>query len=103
MNKKLDDRRESLVRLPAAITFLIFFQAFMAAPLIPRFATEFGVSPQVVGVFVPANLIPYGVSTLFYGILSDRIGRRRIMLSSLILALVSLCWDTEYLVFSSVL
>jgi predicted MFS family arabinose efflux permease len=33
---------------------------------------------------VPAYLIPYGVSTLFYGILSDRLGRRRIMLGSLV-------------------
>lgn len=32
---------------------------------------------------VPAYLLPYGASTLFYGILADRIGRRRIMLASL--------------------
>lgn len=28
-------------------------------------------------------MIPYGVSTLFYGLLSDRLGRRRILLASL--------------------
>src|SRR5205823_9731547 len=67
-----------------AATFLIFFQAYMVAPLIPRLATAFAVSEQMIGFIVPAYMIPYGVSTLFYGLLSDRLGRRRIMLASLI-------------------
>ena len=75
--------RERLVRLLAAATFLIFFQAYMVAPMIPRLAAVFGVSPQTVGLIVPAYLIPYGVSTLFYGLLSDWIGRKRIMFASL--------------------
>lgn len=54
----------------------------MVAPLIPRLAAVFARSEQKVGVIVPAYLIPYGVSTLFYGLLSDRLGRRRIMLGS---------------------
>jgi len=35
-------------------------------------------------MLVPAYLIPYGISTLFFGLLSDWIGRRRIMLASLV-------------------
>lgn len=76
-------QRERLLRLLAAATFLIFFQAYMVAPMIPRLAAVFGVSPQTVGLIVPAYLIPYGVSTLFYGLLSDWIGRKRIMFTSL--------------------
>lgn len=76
-------RRERLVRLLAAATFLIFFQAYMVAPLIPRLSAAFGVAAQTIGLIVPAYLIPYGVSTLVYGVLSDRLGRRRIMLASL--------------------
>jgi predicted MFS family arabinose efflux permease len=76
-------QREALMRLLAAVTFLIFFQAYMVAPMIPRLAVVFGVSPQAVGLIVPAYLIPYGVSTLFYGLLSDWIGRKRIMFASL--------------------
>lgn len=75
--------RERLLRVLAAATFLIFFQAYMVAPLIPRLSAALHVSPQAIGLIVPAYLIPYGVSTLFYGLLSDRIGRRRIMLASL--------------------
>jgi MFS family permease len=69
--------------LLAAATFLIFFQAYMVAPMIPKLSAVFRVSPRAIGLIVPAYLIPYGVSTLFYGLLSDWIGRRRIMLASL--------------------
>jgi MFS family permease len=75
-------RRERLLRILSAATFLIFFQAYMVAPLIPRLSTVFGVSSQTIGLMVPAYMIPYGVSMLFYGLLSDRLGRRRIMLAS---------------------
>ena len=39
-------RPERLVRLLSAATFLIFFQAYMVAPLIPRLSTIFAVSAQ---------------------------------------------------------
>ncbi len=76
--------RERLLRILAAITFLIFFQGYMVAPMIPRLAMAFGVSEQKVGLLVPAYLIPYGISTLFFGLLSDWIGRKRIMVVSLL-------------------
>ncbi len=78
-----DSAVERLLRLLAASTFIIFFQAYMVAPLIPRLAREFSASPERVGLAVPAYLIPYGIATLVYGVLSDRVGRRRIMLASL--------------------
>jgi len=77
------ERRERLLKVLSAATFLIFFQAYMVAPLIPRLSAAFGVSTQMIGLLVPAYMISYGVSTLFFGLLSDRIGRRRIMLTSL--------------------
>lgn len=76
--------RERLVRTLAAATFLVFFQAYMVAPLIPRLAAALGASVGAVGAVVPAYLIPYGVATLIYGPLADRIGRRRVMLASLV-------------------
>jgi len=77
-------QHERLLWVLSAATFLIFFQAYMVAPLIPRLAVAFEVSAQAIGLIVPAYMIPYGVSTLFYGLLSDRLGRRRIMLASLL-------------------
>lgn len=74
---------ERLVRILAAATFLIFFQAYMIAPLIPKLALVFHASPQTIGIAVVVYMIPYGVATLFYGILSDRVGRRPVILGSL--------------------
>ena len=68
----------------SAATFFIFFQAYMVAPLIPKLALLFNVSQQRIGLIVPAYLIPYGIATLFYGLLSDRVGPKRIILSSLL-------------------
>jgi predicted MFS family arabinose efflux permease len=80
---ELELRRERLLRILSGATFLIFFQAYMIAPMLPKLAAVFGVSLQMIALTVPAYLIPYGISTLFYGLLSDRIGRRRIVLASL--------------------
>ena len=76
--------RERLLRLLAGATFLIFFQAFMVAPLLPRLADLFGVSIEAIGLIVPAYLIPYGAPPLVYGPLSDRLGRDRVILASLL-------------------
>jgi predicted MFS family arabinose efflux permease len=84
MNSQTSAERERLLRVLSLATFLIFFQAYMVAPLIPRLSGVFGVSSQFIGLMVPAYLIPYGVSTLFYGLISDRLGRRPIMFASLI-------------------
>lgn len=77
-------QRERLLWVLSAATFLIFFQGYMVAPLIPRLSAIFQTSSRTMGLIVPAYMIPYGVSTLFYGLLSDRLGRRRIMFASLL-------------------
>lgn len=82
--RESEAQRERLLRVLSAATFLIFFQAYMVAPLIPRLSVVFGVSAQAIGLVVPAYMIPYGIATLFYGLLSDRLGRRPIMLASLL-------------------
>lgn len=96
-------RREYLLRLLSAATFLIFFQAFMVAPLLPRLAVMFGTSVQRIGLIVPAYLIPYGLATLAYGALSDRFGRGRVIVASLIAfvvltALTATAWSVSSLI-----
>ncbi|MBN8945089.1 MAG: MFS transporter [Rhizobiales bacterium] len=75
--------RERLLWVLSAATLVIFFQAFMVAPIIPRLSQIFAVSPQEAGLVVPAYLIPYGVATLVYGLLADRLGLWRLMTGSL--------------------
>lgn len=67
----------------AAATFVIFFQAYMVAPIIPALSNTFGTSVQTVGFIVPAYLIPYGIATLIYGLIADRLGVQRVMFASL--------------------
>jgi predicted MFS family arabinose efflux permease len=76
--------REIVLRIGAASSFLIFFQAYLVAPLIPALSRQFHASDRLVGLLVPAYLLPYGFSTLIYGPLSDRIGRRRVLLALVI-------------------
>jgi len=73
--------------LPVLCTsaFLVFVQAFMVAPLIPRLADVFHTRVGWIGLAVPAYLLPYGIATLGWGPLSDRFGRRAVILTSLFL------------------
>ncbi len=82
-NGRERQRRNRLLWVLCGATFLIFFQAFMVAPLLPRLAQVFSVPIQTIGLIVPAYLIPYGVATLVYGPLSDWLGRRPILVGSL--------------------
>ena len=77
------DERERLLLMLAAATFVIFFQAYMVAPIIPALANTFATSVERVGLVVPAYLIPYGCATLVYGLLADRLGIHRVMFASL--------------------
>lgn len=73
--------------LPSLCTaaFLVFVQAFMVAPLIPRLAFVFHTDVAWIGLAVPAYLLPYGMATLAWGPLSDRFGRHTVILVSLAL------------------
>jgi predicted MFS family arabinose efflux permease len=80
--------REKLLKVLSAAAFLVFFQAYMVAPLIPRFTEIFNTTPQKIGLIIPIYMIPYGIATLFYGLLSDHLGRKRILLASMVLFII---------------
>lgn len=79
------DAQRGLVPVLALAAFLIFAQAFMIAPILPRIGAVFGTGVGVVGLAVPAYLIPYGLTSLVWGPLADRIGRRPVILACLTL------------------
>lgn len=70
------------------VAFLVLAQAFMVAPLIPRLVEVFHTDVGWVGLAVPAYLLPYGLATLVWGPLSDRFGRRAVILGSLTLFII---------------
>lgn len=75
--------RERVLRVIVAATFLLFFQTYMVAPLIPSLADALRVDRQRIGLLIPAYTIPYGIAALIYGALADRFGRRRLLLAAL--------------------
>lgn len=78
-----ETKRRNLIFILCAATFLIFFQAFMIAPLIPRLSDVFGTSVEYIGLIVPAYLLAYGAATLVYGPLSDHWGPQKLILGSM--------------------
>jgi len=61
----------------ATLAFAVFYSNYMVAPLLPAFSKEFAVPSYQLGWLIAGYLIPYGVSTLVYGALSDWWGRAR--------------------------
>jgi predicted MFS family arabinose efflux permease len=68
------------------VALLVFYGNYMVPPLIPTFSQEFGVTPYRLGWLVPGFLIAYGVSTLVYGVVSDRFGRVPVLAILLVFA-----------------
>ncbi|TAL89936.1 MAG: MFS transporter [Rhodanobacter sp.] len=64
--------------------FLVFAQAFMVAPLFPALVETLHSPLGLVGLAVPAYLLSQGVATLVSGPLSDRLGRREVILAALL-------------------
>ena len=54
-------------------------------PVVPAIKTAFGVSDAVAEFSFSVTLATMGIATLFYGSLSDRFGRRPVLLSGLAL------------------
>jgi predicted MFS family arabinose efflux permease len=77
---------ESQLWIMAAIAFAIVYSNYMVPPLIPALSREFSVSPYQLGWLIPGFLIPYGISTLVYGALSDRWGRAPMLVALLCFA-----------------
>jgi predicted MFS family arabinose efflux permease len=69
-------------------TFVIFFQGFMVAPLLPELAHFFGTSIRHISFIEPVYLLGYGLFTLVYAPFSDRYGRFKIILLSLCLFII---------------
>ena len=106
--EKTSQENEKILKLLAASAFLVFVNGYMVAPLIPALSREFSVSIQQVGLLVPAYMIPYGISTLFYGPLSDRVGRSKVLLvllagSIVTSLLVSFGWSVPSLLMLRIL
>ena len=78
-----NNKNTKMLWLLSTASFLVLFQIYLIAPLISSLGKDLNASPSLIGLAVPAYTIPYGISTLFYGPLSDRLGRRAVLLTLL--------------------
>jgi MFS family permease len=63
---------------------LVGMDRFMVMPLFPSMMKDLGLTYQDLGLITGALSVAWGVSALFTGNLSDRIGRRKVLVAALV-------------------
>lgn len=83
---RMNPERLALVS-PRTLVVILGLAGFISAadnwfvsPVLPAIAADFGVSIPVVGMILTAYLIPYGFMQPVFGVISDKIGKIRILL-----------------------
>lgn len=74
----------------ATLAFAVYYSNYMVAPLLPSFSKEFAIPAHQMGWLIAGYLIPYGISTLVYGALSDWLGRARTLAALLCFATMTM-------------
>ncbi len=74
----------ALLFMCCAITFACYFGSYMRIPVVPLFARSFGADTVQVGVINSAFMLMAGILSVPLGILSDRLGRKLLILSGLL-------------------
>lgn len=79
-------RLECLAVIILALSFgLVGLDRFMISTLFPVIAKDLGLDYRDIGTITGALAIAWGVSALFMGNMSDRIGRRKVLVGALVL------------------
>ena len=79
-------RNAALVALLAAVTAIGPFSLQALSPALPAISSDFGVPPSVAQLMLSLSLVAMAVSTLLWGPVSDRLGRRPVMVAGMLLA-----------------
>ena len=79
-------RKARLVALLAAVTAIGPFSLQALSPALPAISTSFDVPPQVAQLMLSLSLVAMAVTTLIWGPVSDRLGRRPVMIVGMLLA-----------------
>ncbi len=64
--------------------FLVGTELFVFSPLLPVLAADYHIAPAMAGLSVTTFSLAYMVSAPLFGYISDRIGRRRVLICSLL-------------------
>jgi MFS family permease len=86
-----------LLLLCCAVTCAFYFLSYMRIPVVPLYARSIGATTFQIGAINAAFLLVAGVLSLPLGLLSDRLGRKRLILVGLLIVAatsVLLCFST---------
>src|SRR6266571_3723189 len=108
IKRRMSGRPAPSLTLLAAVTALGFCALHMVVPALPLLVTAFGDSPAGVQLVLTLYLAGIAGGQLVYGPLSDRFGRRPVLIAGLVLFLVGtllcgLAWSLAALIFGRVL
>jgi MFS family permease len=67
-----------------AVSFAFFFGSYLRIPVVPLYAAELGASTSQVGAINAAFMLMAGLLSIPSGLLSDRLGRRAVILGGLL-------------------
>lgn len=79
-------RNPALVALLAAVTAIGPFSLQALSPALPAIASDFAVPASVAQLMLSLSLVAMAVTTLAWGPVSDRLGRRPVMVAGMLLA-----------------
>ena len=77
---------QALLLICCTVTFVCYFGSYMRIPVVPLFAKSFGADTAEIGVINSSFLLMAGLLSLPLGILSDRLGRKMLILCGLLIS-----------------
>jgi MFS family permease len=81
--------RDPNLQIIFGVTLMAVMAVSSVTPAFPQMVRTLGISPQEVGLLVTAYTLPGAILTPFLGVLADRIGRKRVLVPSLLLFAVA--------------
>lgn len=73
-----------VVGLIILATIAVFSNMYITQPVLPVIGQEFGLTPAEAGLTVSSLVLAIAASSIFYGVLSDRVGRKPVMVASVL-------------------
>ncbi len=81
----MQGRQQWLIFALSGAIFMINLDSRVIAPLLPTIANAFHTSVSSAGILITAYMLPYGFFQLFYGPLSDRVGKVKVVAFAMVL------------------